>query len=143
MNGNGFDKVPPQNIEAEQSVLGAMILDRAAITTAMEILEPSDFYKEAHRKIFDLIITFYDKKIPVDLVTLTEELRKKNELESVGSPAYISSILQSVPTTANAEYYARIVKEKSTLRRLINSANTNNVSPCGLRYFEFTCNDFP
>ncbi|MDI3533938.1 MAG: replicative helicase [Thermosediminibacterales bacterium] len=115
-------RVPPQNIEAEQSVLGSMLIEKEAIVSAAEILTGDDFYKEAHQKIFETIEELSNRGEPVDLITVVEELRKKNQLESVGGMTYIASLANSVPTAANVEHYAKIVKEKSLLRKLIYAA---------------------
>lgn len=118
-------RVPPNNIEAEQSVIGAMLLDKNAISAAGEILKGEDFYKESHRLIFDAIIELYDKDEPVDLVTLVDGLRSKGILETVGGITYLSNLAASVPSTANVKYYAKIVEDKSTLRKLIKSSSEN------------------
>lgn len=118
----GLERVPPQNIEAEQSVLGSMLLDRDAIIAASEILRPTDFYREAHQKIFQAMLALTDRNEPVDLVTLTEELRQKNQLEAVGGTIGLTMLANVVPTSANVVYYARIVREKAVLRSLINAA---------------------
>lgn len=114
-----FDRMPPQNIEAEQSTLGSMLLDKDAIATAFEMLLPEDFYKEAHRLIYEAILSLYDKGQPVDVVTVTEQLRRQNALEKVGGASYITTLVNFVPTAANVGYYARIVKDKSILRSLV------------------------
>lgn len=116
-------RIPPNSMEAEQSVIGAMLLDKNAISTASEMLKPEDFYKEAHAKVFDVIIELYDRDEPVDLVTLVESLRIKGILDEIGGVTYLSNLAASVPTTANVKYYAKIVEEKSTLRRLIRSSS--------------------
>ncbi len=116
-----FEKLP-QNIEAEQAVIGSMILDSEAIGKVVEILKENDFYRIAHRKIFPAIIDIYEQNQPVDLITLTESLRKKNLLEEIGGASYLTAILENTDTTANVEHHARIVKEKSTLRELISAA---------------------
>ncbi|HHU70068.1 MAG TPA: replicative DNA helicase [Thermoanaerobacterales bacterium] len=115
-----IQRVPPQNIEAEQSVLGAMLLEKDAIVSAAEILKGEDFYKESHKKIFEVIIDIYEKNEPVDLITVTEELRKRNSLEEIGGITYITSLANSIPTAANTAYHAAIVRDKSILRKLIN-----------------------
>lgn len=115
-------KIPPQNIEAEQSVLGGILIENQAINRVMETLNAEDFYREAHRKIFDALLDLSERDEPADLITLTNELRKKNELDPVGGASYIASLIDSVPTAANIEYYARIVKEKALLRKLIETA---------------------
>lgn len=116
-------KVPPNNLEAEQSVIGAMILDKNAISQASETLRGEDFYRESHKQIFDAIMELYDRDEPVDLVTLVDYLRKKDILEAVGGITYLTNLASSVPTTANIKYYAKIVEDKSTLRKLIKSAS--------------------
>lgn len=116
-------KIPPHSLEAEQSVLGAMILDKDAINTAIEIIKPEDFYKSANREIFEAIIELYNKNEPIDLITLPEELKKRDTLENVGGITYLSSLSGSVATTANIKYYCEIVEEKSTLRHLIKSCD--------------------
>ncbi|HEY8450532.1 MAG TPA: replicative DNA helicase [Bacillota bacterium] len=117
-----FDRVPPQNIEAEQSVLGAMLLDREAAHKVLERLEPDDFYREAHRTIYRAMAELIDQGEAVDTITLTERLRSRKELDQVGGIAYVTALANAVPTAANVEYYARIVEEKSLLRRLITAA---------------------
>lgn len=114
-----LQRVPPQNIEAEQSVLGSMLLEKEAILSASEILRGEDFYKESHKKIFEVIIDLYDKNEPVDLITVSEELRKRNALEEIGGITYITALANSVPTAANVAYHAKIVKDKSMMRKLI------------------------
>ncbi|MEN3011796.1 replicative DNA helicase [Dictyoglomus thermophilum] len=120
-------RVPPHNEEAEQAVLGAMLLSRDAIAKVIEILNPDSFYYEHHGIIFRVIVELFEKGLPVDLVSVTEELRSRNLLERVGGNVYIASLLDVVPTAANVEYYANIVAEKALLRRLI-SAGTEIVS---------------
>lgn len=117
-----LEKVPPQNLEAEMSVLGSMLMEEEAIAQAIEFLGEESFYHGAHRKIFSAVLSLYDKGGAVDLVTLTEQLRKGKDLEEVGGAAYLTSLTNSVPTAANVEYYARIVQEKAILRSLINTA---------------------
>ncbi|AJA50098.1 replicative DNA helicase [Clostridium pasteurianum DSM 525 = ATCC 6013] len=112
----------PQNIEAEQSVLGSMILDKNAIAEAAEILRGDDFYRENHKLIFNSIIDLYQRDIPVDMITLIEHLRSTEKLEGAGGITYITEICNSVPSTANLTSYTNIVKEKSILRRLIKSS---------------------
>lgn len=119
-----IDKIPPQNLEAEMAVLGSMMLDREAIGHAIELLNGSCFYRDANKKIYSAITKLYDENKAVDLITLTEELKKTNSIDEVGGPAYITSIVSSVPTSANIIHYAKIVKEKMLLRNLINAATT-------------------
>ncbi|EZP74796.1 replicative DNA helicase [Parageobacillus genomosp. 1] len=118
------ERIPPQSIEAEQAVLGAVFLDPSALTLASEILIPEDFYRAAHQKIFHAMLRVADKGEPVDLVTVTAELADTQQLEEVGGVSYLSELADSVPTAANVEYYARIVEEKSVLRRLIRTATS-------------------
>jgi replicative DNA helicase len=120
--GNQEIKVPPQNIEAEMAVLGAMLIEEDAIPLVIEMVDPSCFYKESNKKIFEAILSLYDNHKVVDLITLTEELKRKNVLDDVGGASYLTSLVDGVPTAANVQHYARIVKEKSILRSLINNA---------------------
>ncbi len=124
MNELMQDRVPPQNIEAEQAVLGAIFLENSALVTASESLIPEDFYRSSHQKIFNVMLNLGDAGKPVDLITVTEELAAMKELEDVGGVSYLSDLAASVPTAANIEYYAKIVEEKSLLRRLIRTATT-------------------
>ena len=117
-----IDRVPPQNIEAEQAVLGAMLLEREAIAKVMEKLRSEDFYREAHKVIFNAMLELYNRNEAVDLVTVTEVLKKNGKLEDVGGIAYVTSLANSVPTAANVVYHAGIVEEKSILRQLVRSA---------------------
>ena len=117
-----IERTPPHNNEAEQSVLGAIFLEPQALITASEILLPEDFYRIAHKKIFETMLVLNDRGQPVDLVTIAEELKVKNELEDVGGISYITELANAVPTAANIVYYANIVEEKSLLRRLIRVA---------------------
>lgn len=116
------DRLPPQNIEAEQAVLGAIFLEPSSLTLASEILIPEDFYRAAHQKIFNVMLKLNDLGKAVDLITVTEELAASKILEDTGGVSYLSELAGSVPTAANIEYYARIVEEKSLLRRLIRTA---------------------
>ncbi len=121
MNDLG-DKVPPQNIEAEQSVLGSILIEQDAIAKVVEILSPDSFYRDAHKKIFKAALTLYEKGEAVDLVTSAEELRRQGALDASGGAAYLASLANSVPTAANVEYYAKIVEEKALIRNLIQAA---------------------
>ncbi|MBS4534417.1 replicative DNA helicase [Clostridium sp. D2Q-14] len=115
--------IPPNSLEAEQSVLGAMILDKDAIISATEILRAEDFYKEANGEIYETILEIYNRNEPVDLITLSEELRKRDTLEAVGGVGYLTDLSDGVSTTANIKSYCEIVEEKSLLRRLIKASN--------------------
>ncbi len=119
---DNFRKIPPQNLEAESSVLGGILLENDAINVVLESLRAEDFYRESHRKIFRAMIELSDRSEPVDIITLSEVLKNRGELEAVGGSAYLASLNDFVPTAANISYYARIVREKSILRYLINAA---------------------
>lgn len=116
-------RIPPHNVESEQSILGSILLDKDAIITVTETIKPDDFYKEAHKIIYECMITLSNKGEPIDLITLTEELRKQGHLNDIGGISYITSLSTIVPTTSNVKYYADIVKEKSVLRKLIKASN--------------------
>lgn len=115
-------RTPPQNIEAEKSVLGAVLLNNEAALQVAEMLSPSDFYKKVHEQIFDCVMGLVSRNEPADLVTLTNELKAKNELENVGGAAYLASLVEAVPTAANIMHYAKIVKDKAILRGVITAA---------------------
>ncbi|HET7618711.1 MAG TPA: replicative DNA helicase [Vicinamibacterales bacterium] len=117
------DRTLPHNLEAEKSVLGAILIRNEAFNHAAELIDSRDFFRDAHRRIFEKMIALSERGDAIDLVTLNEELARAGELEEVGGPAYIASLADGVPRSANVEHYARIVKEKSTLRTLIHSAN--------------------
>lgn len=117
-----MERVPPQNIEAEQAVLGAVLIDQNALMSATEILIPEDFYRQAHQRIFRAMLDLTEKNEPVDLVTLTAELTDREWLEEVGGVTYLTDLANAVPTAANVEYYAHIVEEKAILRKLIQTA---------------------
>ena len=123
IDNRSIGRIPPHSLEAEQSVLGAMILDKEAINTAIEIIRPSDFYKEANGEIFEAILELFNKNEPVDLITLSEELKNRGTLDNTGGITYLAELSSAVATTANAKYYCEIVEEKSILRRLIKSCD--------------------
>jgi replicative DNA helicase len=112
-------KIPPQNIEAEQSVLGGILIEPEALSRILEILQEDDFYREGHRKIFASMVALYQKGTPVDLITLTESLLTRQQLEGIGGASYLTSLADAIPSAVNIEVYARIVREKAILRRLI------------------------
>lgn len=124
-----LEKIPPHNLEAEQAVLGSMMIDREAIYTVIESLTPEDFYKEAHQLIYRTIQSLEEKGEPVDMIMLTEELRRQNNLDRVGGIGYIAAVANTVPTAANVGHYAKIVEEKAILRKLI-SFSTRIASRC-------------
>lgn len=114
--------MPPQNIEAEQAVLGAMLISQEAIAETAQILTPVDFYREAHRIVYETILDLTNKNQAVDNLTVIEQLNKSGQLEKVGGIAFVTALANTVPTAANVIFYAKIVKEKSLMRRLINTA---------------------
>lgn len=114
-----FGKVPPQALDMEEAVLGAIMLEKEAVITIMDILKPASFYKEAHQKIFKAVLDLNVKEYPVDLYTVTEELRSHNELDSVGGPVYLTQLTSKVVSAANVDYHARIVAQKYIQRELI------------------------
>ena len=113
------ERIPPQDLIAEQSVIGSMLLDKNAIVRVVEILHPDSFYRDAHRFICEAILEIFDQGEPVDLITVTDALRKSGKLDAIGGSVYVADLLNSVPTSANVDYYAKIVEEKAVLRRLI------------------------
>ena len=114
-----LEKVPPQNLDAEQSVLGAMLIDKEAVVKAVQVLTPDDFYRDANGHIFEAATNLFNQNEAVDLITLSEELKQSGLLDQVGGVSYVAGLANSVPTAANVEHYARIVLEKSLLRKLI------------------------
>ncbi|MGM0453527.1 MAG: replicative DNA helicase [Thermodesulfobacteriota bacterium] len=118
-----FQKLPPQSIEAEESLISAVLLDNSTLLDILEVVSPDDFYKSAHQKIFAAITDLFSEDEPVDLVTLAERLKKDNQLESVGGAVYLAKIVDTAPVPANAKNYATIVRDKATLRRMITTAN--------------------
>ncbi len=122
MAKKGNTRVPPYNQEAEVSVIGAMLIDKPAIASAVEILKTGDFYLEENRRIFEAVLSLFETAQPVDLVTVAEKLSKEGDLENVGGIEKLTYLIASVPSASNVRYYANIVKEKALLRRLINSA---------------------
>jgi replicative DNA helicase len=116
-------KIMPHSIEAEQSVLGSMIIDKVAIGEAIEVLKPDDFYRDTHKTIYEAIVDLYQKDSAVDIVTLSEKLKANNQLDLVGGITYVTELSGSVITTSNVSSYIGIVKDKSTLRRLIRASN--------------------
>ncbi|MEV7962569.1 replicative DNA helicase [Oerskovia paurometabola] len=117
--GPGFDRTPPQDIAAEQSVLGGMLLSKDAIADVIEQIRGTDFYKPAHESIYDVIIDLYGRGEPADAITVVAELTRRGELGRIGGAPYIHDLMAMVPTAANAGYYARIVRERAVLRRLV------------------------
>ncbi|MCC7008750.1 MAG: replicative DNA helicase [Acidobacteria bacterium] len=118
-----MDRTLPHNLEAEKCVLGAILINNQTFNQAAEVIDSHDFFRDAHRRIFEKMVVLTERSEPIDLVTLKDELSRAGDLDEVGGPAYLSALTDGVPRSANVEYYARIVKEKSTLRQLIQSAN--------------------
>src|SRR5262252_5200160 len=117
------ERTLPHNLEAERSVLGSILLHNDAFNLAAEVIDSGDFFRDAHRRIFDRMVKLSERSDAIDLVTLKDELSRSGELDEVGGPAYIAALVDGVPRSMNVEHYARIIKEKSTLRNLIFSAN--------------------
>ena len=117
------ERTLPHNLEAERSVLGAILVHNDAFNLAAQVITDKDFFRDAHRRIFDKMIALNERGAAIDFVTLKEELARAGQLDDVGGPAYVASLADGVPRATNVEYYARIVKEKSTLRNLIYAAN--------------------
>src|SRR5438552_9559270 len=117
------ERTLPHNLEAERSVLGDILLHNDAFNLAAEVIDSGDFFRDAHRRIFDKMVKLADRGDAIDLVTLKEELGRSSELDEVGGPAYITALVDGVPRSNNVEHYARIIKENATLRNLIFSAN--------------------
>ncbi|UCG21073.1 MAG: replicative DNA helicase, partial [Deltaproteobacteria bacterium] len=124
MNEQGGEptRVPPHNIEAEQSVIGGILLDNEVLPNVLEILKGEEFYRAAHRTIFAAVMELFARNEPCDLVTLSDLLRSQKKLEEVGGASYLASLVDRVPSSANAGQYAKIVKEKSMVRTLISRA---------------------
>lgn len=117
-----LEKVPPHDIDAEEAIISALLIDKDTLTDALEILKPEDFYKKSHEKIFHAIVELFSKDEPVDLVTVATRLKEKDELEEIGGAAFLANIADAAPLAINAVHYAKIIKEKSSLRSLIHSA---------------------
>lgn len=128
VQGSG-SRIPPQNLEAEQSVLGSILLKEQVFGTVLEILKPTDFYRKSHQIIYEAMIDLFDRNDPHDLLTVTNLLKDANQLEEIGGAAYLASLTSIVPVTANINSYAKIVRQKSILRRLI-EVNTDIASRC-------------
>jgi replicative DNA helicase len=114
-----YDRTPPQDVPAEQSALGGMLLSKDAIADVVEVVRPTDFYRPAHQLIYDAILDLYARGEPADAVTVSAELTRAGQLMRIGGAEYLVTLIQTVPTAANAGYYAQIVAEKAVLRRLV------------------------
>ena len=117
-----IDRLPPQSIDAEQSVLGALLIDRDAVIEVADFLRPPDFYRQANGTVYNAILELYERREPVDIVTVSEVLERRSELEQVGGSAYLTSLINLTPTAVNAVHYGRIVERKAVLRNLIGAA---------------------
>ena len=117
----GSDRLPPQNLEAEQAVLGAILIENGSLYKCADLITSSDFYRESHRKIYDAMIILYEQNEAIDLVTVGEVLGKNNALDSVGGTSYLATLANQAPTAANIKYHSRIVREKALMRSLISS----------------------
>lgn len=117
-------KLPPQSVEVEQGVLGAILLDQEALVRVLDILQEQDFYQSAHRWIFSAMVDLFEDNSPIDVLTVAERLKKQERLESVGGAAYLAELAEMIPTSAHVLHHAHIVREKSILRALIQSATT-------------------
>jgi len=116
-------RVPPQNLEAERSVLGALMLDKDAIINVANLIRQGDFYKDDHNMIFEAMIELYEKNEPIDVLSLSNRLEEKGQIEKIGGSSYLASLVNSVPSSANIVHYAKVVQKKSTLRKLIVAAS--------------------
>jgi len=121
-NSNNNLKVPPQNIEAERSVLGSLMLDKDAIIKVANLIRIGDFYKDDHNMIYEAMVELYEKREPIDVLSLSNRLEEKNQLDKVGGSSYLTSLVNSVPSSSNVEHYAKVVQKKSTLRKLITAS---------------------
>ncbi len=117
-----IDRLPPQSLEAEQSVLGAILIDRDAVIEVAEFLRPADFYRQANGRIYAAVLELFERREPIDIVTVAEALERKDELEAIGGRAYLSSLSNETPTAVHVAQYARIVERKAVLRNLIGAA---------------------
>ena len=117
------ERTLPHNLDAERSVLGAILVNSETLDLTSEIIDPNDFFRDAHRRIFECMVALHERNQAIDFIILKEELQRSRELDEIGGPAYLASLADGVPRATNVEYYAKIVKEKSTLRNLIFAAN--------------------
>ena len=118
-----LSKIPPHDIQAEQAVLGSMLLDKDAVVSAIEVLKEDSFYREDNKAIFAAILSLYSKNEPIDLITVKAELIENGNFERVGGLEYLAALPEKVPTTTNVERYIKIVEEKAMTRNLIQTAN--------------------
>ncbi|HIC54627.1 MAG TPA: replicative DNA helicase, partial [Gemmatimonadetes bacterium] len=118
-----FDRTPPFSLEAETAVLGGMLIDRDAVPKAVELLNESMFYREANRRLYRSMVRLFERGDVIDVITVSEELKKTGEMESSGGFDYLAALVDAVPTAANLEYHARIVRDKALLRRLVEQSS--------------------
>ncbi len=129
VEGVSAGKIPPQNVEAEQSVLGSILINDKTFSAVLELIQPADFYTSKHKIIFEVMIDLFEKNEPQDLVTVTNLLKDKNQLEEIGGAAYLAALTSIVPVTSNISFYAKIIRQKAVLRNLI-SVNTEIATRC-------------
>ncbi|RMD59748.1 replicative DNA helicase, partial [Candidatus Parcubacteria bacterium] len=122
MAKTSLEKLPPQNIEAEQSLLGCLLIDKNAIIKILDIVNEYDFYKDSHSTIFSVMKELYAKQEPIDILSLTNRLEEKNLLEKVGGRTYLATLSNSIATSSHVTHYAQIIQKKATLRRLLEAA---------------------
>src|SRR6266566_6217408 len=120
--GTSLGRLLPQNIEAECGVLGSIIIDPEALLQVVDFLHAEDFYRDAHRTIYEVMLELANRRMPADFITICDVLERRNKLEEVGGASYITSLINQVPTSGNAVYYARIVERTAILRHLIHAA---------------------
>src|SRR5690606_10531141 len=118
-----FDRTPPFSLEAETAVLGGMLIDRDAVTRAVEYLNDTMFYREANRRLYRAMLRLFERGDVIDVITVSEDLKRAGELESAGGFDYLGALVDAVPTAANLEYHARIVRDKALLRRLVEQSS--------------------
>src|SRR5581483_3674534 len=123
LKGSDSIRVAPRSPDAEVSVLGALLLDKDAITTVAEFLRGEHFYDERHKEIYEAIVSLYEERVPIDILTVAERLKKRKTLKSIGGKAYLQELLELVPTAAHIEHYGKIVKDSATKRLLLNKAS--------------------
>src|SRR3989344_5168143 len=116
-------KLPPQDIDSERSVLGAMMLDKDSVIKVADILTPGDFYNPHHAKIFEIVLDLFEKGEPIDILSVTQKLKDRKILKDIGGSAYLTDLINSVPTETHVSYYAKLVRQKKVLRELINASS--------------------
>ena len=135
-DSSAFDRLPPQDLEAEMATLGGMLLSKEAITDVIDVLRGPEFYRSAHESIFDAIVEVYNRSEPADPLIVADELSKRGELERIGGAPYLATLMATVPTAANAGYYARIVKDKALMRVALPAEQEHVVLPPELTILE-------